>query len=227
MPLGGVEWWLQLVVLVLLGATLFHAVRLERALGALRRDRTQLEALLAGLDASTQEAQAGLERLRGMADGAGKAAARQADLAGALRDDLVFLVDRGERLAVRLDELVRAGRTLDLQPAASAVQSAAAIAAAAVATAEQAAPPFSVPAQAIPAQAVPAQPAPPVHARPAAPVVFPPAPAQAAVLRGAAAPSHAADGTAGETQPRPASPAVPLRSQAERDLLLALRGGVA
>ena len=104
------ELILELVLIGLLAATLFHAVRLERALGVLKRDRVQLLELIAGFNASTQQAETGIERLRTAADGAGQQIAHQVD--AALKDDLTLLIDRGDRLADRLDALVRAGRPL-------------------------------------------------------------------------------------------------------------------
>jgi Domain of unknown function (DUF6468) len=112
------QWILELVLLGMLAATMFHAVRLERALGVLKRDRATLEALVAGFNTSTQQAELGIERLRATADGAGRQIARQADAALALKDDLAFLMERGERLADRLDTLVRSARPLS--PAGSA-----------------------------------------------------------------------------------------------------------
>ena len=82
------ELILELVLIVLLAATLFHAVRLERALGVLKRDRVQLQELIAGFNASTRQAETGIERLRGAADGAGQQIAQQVDAAMALKDDL-------------------------------------------------------------------------------------------------------------------------------------------
>lgn len=113
------QWLLELVLVGLLAATLFHAVRLERALGALRRDRAALEELIGGFNASTRQAEAGIERLRASADGAGRQLARQLDAAGVLKDDLNLLTQRGERLADRLDGQVRATRPLlaDAEPA--------------------------------------------------------------------------------------------------------------
>jgi hypothetical protein len=110
------EWILELVLVVLLAATLFHAVRLERALGVLKRDRATLQELVAGFNASTQAAEQGIARLRSTADGAGRSMARQLESAQRLRDDLTFLADRGERLADRLEQLVRSGRTLVQEP---------------------------------------------------------------------------------------------------------------
>ncbi|WP_394761891.1 DUF6468 domain-containing protein [Phenylobacterium sp.] len=108
------QWMLELGLVALLTATLFHAVRLERALGVLKRDRAALQELVQEFNSSTQQAEAGVERLRGAVDGAGRQIARQIEGALALKEDLLFLAERGERLADRLDNLVRAGRPMDV-----------------------------------------------------------------------------------------------------------------
>jgi hypothetical protein len=104
------DWILDVALVILLTATLFHAVRLERALGVLKRDRSELEALVTSFNASTRAAESGIERLRATTDGAGRQIQSQIDRASSLKDDLTFLVQRGEGLADRLDDLVRATR---------------------------------------------------------------------------------------------------------------------
>lgn len=106
------QWILELALVGLLAATLFHAVRLERALGVLKRDRGQLQELIAGFNSSTRQAERGIERLRAATDGAGIQIARQTDAALSLKDDLALLIDRGNGLADRLDQLVHTGRPL-------------------------------------------------------------------------------------------------------------------
>ena len=108
----GMEWILELALSGLLLATLFHAMRLERALGVLKRDRTALEALVAGFNASTSQAETSIGRLRQAADGAGRDIAQRIDTATTLKDDLAFLIERGDRLADRMEHLVRQGRPL-------------------------------------------------------------------------------------------------------------------
>jgi hypothetical protein len=81
-------------------------------LGALKRDRASLEALVVGFNASTHQAENGIQRLRAAADGAGRQIDGQISKSVSLGDDLVFLTERGERLADRLEMLVRAGRPL-------------------------------------------------------------------------------------------------------------------
>jgi hypothetical protein len=110
------EWMLELALVALLAATLFHAVRLERALGVLKRDRVQLQELIAGFNDITRQAEQGIARLRAVTDGAGVQIARQVDAALVLKDDLALLIERGDRLADRLDALIRAGRPLLSEP---------------------------------------------------------------------------------------------------------------
>jgi hypothetical protein len=110
------EWLLEIALVALLAATLFHAMRLERALGVLKRDRAALEELVASFNSSTRAAEQGIERLRAAAEGAGRQVQRQAEVAAGLKDDLLFLTERGERLADRLDLLVRSARPLAQDP---------------------------------------------------------------------------------------------------------------
>ena len=57
------EWLLEIALVLLLAATLFHAIRLERALGVLKHDRAALQELVAGFNSSTRLAEAGIDRL--------------------------------------------------------------------------------------------------------------------------------------------------------------------
>ena len=104
------EWLLELTLLGALAATGFYAVRLERALRILRNDRAAVGELVAGFDSSARTAGQGLERLRQAAESAGREIARHVERAAALKDDLGYLTERGNRLADRMDALVRAGR---------------------------------------------------------------------------------------------------------------------
>ena len=109
---------LDVALILLLVATLFHAMRLERALGVLKRNRAELEGLISAFDTATQQAEQGVERLRAGAEGAGQALVRQTERAGGLRDDLAFLAERAERAADRLEPALRAARTEAAPPSA-------------------------------------------------------------------------------------------------------------
>ena len=106
------EWTLEIALMVLLAATLVQAIRLERALGVLKRDRASLEALVAGFNVSTNQAESGIQKLRAAADGTGRHIEEQLTKSGSMKDDLIYLTERGDRLADRLERLVRAARPL-------------------------------------------------------------------------------------------------------------------
>ena len=116
------EWYLELSLMGLLVATLFHAVKLERALGVLKRDRAAIQDLIEGFDTSTKAAEQGIGQLRAATDGAGRLLARQVETAQARQDDLTFLIERAGTLADRLEGLVRAGRPVVQEPVATPLQ---------------------------------------------------------------------------------------------------------
>lgn len=106
------EWVLQVVLLLMLGAAIPFALRLERALREIRRDRGALEGSAQGLGEAARMAEAAMVRLRASAELAGRQVAERTAAAEPLRDDLRYLVERAETLADRLEGLVRAGRPL-------------------------------------------------------------------------------------------------------------------
>ena len=98
------------LVAVLLLVTIIYAVMLNRKLGQLRTSRADFEKLVAEFSAAAARTEGGIAALK---EGT---AARQADLEGkidradAIRDELAFMLDRGDQLAGQLDSLIRGGR---------------------------------------------------------------------------------------------------------------------
>ncbi|GAA0567374.1 hypothetical protein GCM10009416_01740 [Craurococcus roseus] len=108
--MGWFEWLAQLAVAALLAGTIVVALRLERALRAVRRDRETLADCAAGLDEASRRAEAASALLRRDAEGSRKAMEGGVAAAETLRDDLRYLVQRAEAAADRLEGLVRAAR---------------------------------------------------------------------------------------------------------------------
>lgn len=104
------EWALEIALIFLLGATLYHALRLERALGVLKQDRSALQDLIANFNASTRSAEEAVARLALAGGSAELALRRQVDAAAAKQDELRFLTERAETAAERLDGLIRGSR---------------------------------------------------------------------------------------------------------------------
>lgn len=108
-----VEWVLDVTLIIMLASTLFHALRLERALGVLKRDRAALEDLVSSFNSSSRMAEQGIDRLRHAADGAGRQISQQTDFAIGLKNDLILLSERGGALADRLEMLIRSARSVE------------------------------------------------------------------------------------------------------------------
>ena len=104
--MAALQFVIEIVLIGLLAATLIHAVRLERGRAGIKRDRAELEQLIAGFDGCNRQAEAGAERLRIAADTAGRTMARHIEGGANLKDDLTELVERGERLANQLGDTI-------------------------------------------------------------------------------------------------------------------------
>ena len=97
---------LDIIVAVLLAITIGYGVVLNRKLGNLRGFKTELETLSAKFGDATARADDSVGKLKKTATGLQD----NIEKARSLRDDLVFLIDRGDATADRLEGVVRAAR---------------------------------------------------------------------------------------------------------------------
>jgi hypothetical protein len=97
----------DLVVAGLLLATLSYCILLNRRLAALRDDKGELRELIRGLTSASQRAEAGVAALRQAADHIGVGLQQEIDRARELREDLVYMLERGGALADRLEVAIR------------------------------------------------------------------------------------------------------------------------
>lgn len=97
---------LDLLVAVLLVITICYAVVLNRKLSSFRREKAELEKLASTFGEATERAGDSIGKLMHTADDLQV----RIDKAQALRDDLVFLIDRGSSAADKLEETVREAR---------------------------------------------------------------------------------------------------------------------
>jgi hypothetical protein len=100
----------DVVVAVLLVSVIVYATMLNRRLGALRADRDQFESIIRGLQDASSRAEAGIAQLKQAAEQTGRQLQQKVELGQALRDDLSYMIDRGNGLADRLEGAIRSGR---------------------------------------------------------------------------------------------------------------------
>ena len=91
------------LIAVLLVATIAYAAILNRKLGVLRDTKSEMAALIARFSESTERAGSGVESLKQEAGRSGEVLQNKVEAARGLVDDLGFLIEKGTRLAERLD----------------------------------------------------------------------------------------------------------------------------
>ncbi len=97
---------LDILVAILLVATICYAMVLNRKLESLRRGKEEMERLAASFGEATIRADENIGKLRETATELQKGIGN----AQSLHDDLVFLIERGDKVADHLEETVREAR---------------------------------------------------------------------------------------------------------------------
>ncbi len=106
---------LDLVVSVLLVATIGYAIALNSRLGSLRRNRSDLAKTIVSFNEATLRAETAIPKLRRAAEEAGGALQDRVEKAQSLRDDLAFMIERADTMANRLENAVRSAR-IEVRP---------------------------------------------------------------------------------------------------------------
>jgi len=109
---------LDVIIIVLLAATIVYAVILNSRLAQLRDNRDDLARLVAAFNDATARAESGIPKLRRAAEDAGNALQERVEKAQTLRDDLAFMIERADSMASKLENSVRQARE-EVRPAAS------------------------------------------------------------------------------------------------------------
>ncbi|WP_439817326.1 DUF6468 domain-containing protein [Zavarzinia sp. CC-PAN008] len=92
----------ELLVALLLIATIYYCWRLNQRLALLRADHSELNTVIAELGAATARAERGLAELRQAAEAVGTRLNTQVVQARALADELTIITEAGHNLAERL-----------------------------------------------------------------------------------------------------------------------------
>lgn len=108
-----VDWKvvLDLVVSVLLIATIGYAWMLNQRLSSLRKNRDDLAKTIAAFNEATLRAESSIPKLRKAAEESGQTLQERVEKAQSLRDDLAFMIERADTMANRLENAVRSART--------------------------------------------------------------------------------------------------------------------
>lgn len=103
---------MDIVIILLLGATIFYALRLSRHLDAFRSNRADMERLIRDLSSQITRAQEGITTLDDVAKESSDELRKLVDKAGGLSDELQIMVESGNSLAARLENLATRNREI-------------------------------------------------------------------------------------------------------------------
>ena len=101
---------LDLIIAVLLAATIAYASILNGKLNQLRKNRDDLAKLVAAFNDATARAEAGIPKLKRASEEASSTLIDRVEKAQSLRDDLAFMIERADAMANRLEGSVRSAR---------------------------------------------------------------------------------------------------------------------
>jgi hypothetical protein len=101
---------LDIVVSVLLIATIGYAVMLNQRLTQLRKNRDDMAKIIVSFNEATVRAESSIPKLKKAAEDAGTALQERVEKAQSLRDDLAFMIERADTMANRLENSVKSAR---------------------------------------------------------------------------------------------------------------------
>jgi cell division septum initiation protein DivIVA len=101
---------LDLIIAVLLAATIAYAAVLNNKLNQLRKNRDDLAKLVGAFNDATARAEAGIPKLKRASEEASSTLIDRVEKAQSLRDDLAFMIERADAMANRLEGSVRTAR---------------------------------------------------------------------------------------------------------------------
>jgi hypothetical protein len=96
---------LNILILAALGVTIFYCLRLSRQFEQMRADRKVFETLIQGLNLASSRAEASIKSFRETAVGNGDILQDKINKSRALADELEIMIQAGDSLADRLQDL--------------------------------------------------------------------------------------------------------------------------
>lgn len=109
---------LDVIVAAMLAVTIGFCMVLNRRLAVLRRNESELREVLAKFNQAAAQAEAGIARLKDVSTETAASLGDRIGEAKALRDDLAFVTERGDRMVAELGKKMAAARSPETPRAA-------------------------------------------------------------------------------------------------------------
>lgn len=119
--MASLELIINLVIIVLLIPTIVYAYNLNKSLNVLRQNQKSLAQLVSALNEATFKAENSIPKLKSATEHSSEGLKEVVDSAKELKNDLLFINERADSLADRLENVISSSRSI---PAASVNNSA-------------------------------------------------------------------------------------------------------
>ncbi len=120
--MDSLELLINLAIIILLVPMIVYAYRLNKNLEVLRQNQNSLSKLVEALNEATFKAENSIPKLKSATEHSSENLKEVVDSAKELKDDLLFINERADSLADRLEQVISDGRQIKTpaQPSASA-----------------------------------------------------------------------------------------------------------
>ena len=110
------ELIIDLVIITLLVPTIVYAYRLNKSLNLLRQNQKSLAQLVSALNEATFKAENSIPKLKSATQHSSEGLKEVVDSAKELKNDLLFINERADSLADRLENVISTSRTIKPAP---------------------------------------------------------------------------------------------------------------
>lgn len=115
--MNNLEFIVDVVIIVLLIPTIIYAYNLNKSLNMLRQNQKSLAQLVSALNEATFKAESSIPKLKSVTEHSSEGLKEVVDNAKELKNDLLFINERADSLADRLENVISSSRNIENQPA--------------------------------------------------------------------------------------------------------------
>ena len=115
--MNNLEFIVDIVIIALLVPTIIYAYNLNKSLNMLRQNQKSLAQLISALNEATFKAENSIPKLKSVTEHSSEGLKEVVDNAKELKNDLLFINERADSLADRLENVISSSRNIENQSA--------------------------------------------------------------------------------------------------------------
>ena len=115
--MNNLEFIIDVVIIALLIPTIIYAYNLNKSLNMLRQNQKSMAQLISALNEATFKAESSIPKLKSVTEHSSEGLKEVVDNAKELKNDLLFINERADSLADRLENVISSSRNIENQSA--------------------------------------------------------------------------------------------------------------